>query len=689
MQKYSDVVLGQRGNFMLPVQNAQVTVLTSPGSVAATIYSDNGVTVTSNPVVTDATGRFSFYAANGRYTLLIVYQTTTLTLTDIVLEDDPVNANAAVVVGGTVDATPIGGTTPSTGVFSSLTLAGVTNHGVVLANAPFTTAAPNTAGFALIDNGPGNDPSMKGYQSALSGSQVRPWTAKGQDDLNVLDFTGVIGNGSNDDTTGLQNAMTAAATGGRLLRAHGLTLKITATVTIPPTLRADFSGSVINASAISSGNALVMDGSDAISAGAYPGQFRGLTLLMPLTSGHANPALNVDGLSIQGGAGQASDYGWYDLQIYGFRDNLRFDGPNCYLHHFYRPKIGNAWRRGIAVYASSNSNENYGFFGGSIFNVNNTSFNGTGFYIDPAASTCDVSFIGTSFDYCDVSMNVTNCHINGDGVHFENNNNNPHIAVTFTSGGEKPVIVLKGGQMAGGPGVTSWTGIPVENAAGRPYLITTTQGGANIEIDFVKCGQFITTAPYQTEIIHSTDGIANRKLTVRPALDAVATAGGALPLNLTFLVNNLYVAGAGSSTGWNTSLLGSGNTVAADTVNFVAPDTGSRKITCANGNSGGIYQIIPCKGGDTLCLKSFVQCTGLSGGGGTHRLQFYAPDGTTIFSDIILARQQTANGSFAEVSWYGQVPNGATQVRIWDWVLSGTTIGATVEWSREFAWFYS
>lgn len=42
----------------------------SPGTGAlATLYSDDGVTTTTNPVVTDATGTFGFYVADGRYDL--------------------------------------------------------------------------------------------------------------------------------------------------------------------------------------------------------------------------------------------------------------------------------------------------------------------------------------------------------------------------------------------------------------------------------------------------------------------------------------------------------------------------------------------------------------------------------------------------------------------------------------------
>src|SRR5579859_634007 len=70
MQRYSDVVINQTG---IPVSGANVTVtITNPtcgsGSQAA-LFSDDGVTSTGNPVVTDTLGRFGFYVPTGKYDL--------------------------------------------------------------------------------------------------------------------------------------------------------------------------------------------------------------------------------------------------------------------------------------------------------------------------------------------------------------------------------------------------------------------------------------------------------------------------------------------------------------------------------------------------------------------------------------------------------------------------------------------
>lgn len=123
MQKYINAVASAVGR---PVPGATVTVLTYPGGATATIYSDNGVTPRSNPISTDGNGSFSFYAADGRYSLQIsgpgiVNQT----IPDILLED------------------PIDGGSP--GSFTTLTVA---SAGTVAGSAIQTLATLAASGSA-------------------------------------------------------------------------------------------------------------------------------------------------------------------------------------------------------------------------------------------------------------------------------------------------------------------------------------------------------------------------------------------------------------------------------------------------------------------------------------------------------------------------------------------------------------
>ena len=72
MRKYSDIV------FVVSVPGGQVRApatasvqVNQSGGGAATIYSDDGVTLQANPITTDSSGEYSFYAASGLYDLVI------------------------------------------------------------------------------------------------------------------------------------------------------------------------------------------------------------------------------------------------------------------------------------------------------------------------------------------------------------------------------------------------------------------------------------------------------------------------------------------------------------------------------------------------------------------------------------------------------------------------------------------
>lgn len=546
----------------------------------------------------------------------------------------------------------------------------------------------NTSGISAIYAGLGV---VSGVQQPYTGSVLNTYIKKALDEVSLIDFIGFIGDGVNDDTAAVQAAFTAAASSGKRLNAMGYQIRLTSQVTLPSRLNADFGGSTIIAdAAITSGAAIVIGGNSGLTSGQYPGNIYDLRLVRALSSGHADTTSNVDGISFAPASGQASSMNFYGLQVIGFRDNVRMDGPNTYLIQFFGSTIGFCWRRSIAVYANNNSNENYSFFGGSIFNSNNTSFNGTGVYVDPGASATELNFHGVSFDYCDISANFTNAHVNFLNCHFENNNNNPHVVITSIPGQEKPQLGIVGGSMGGGPGITSWTGIPVEGPNGRPYFITTTGGSCNIVLDACKVGSFYTTIPYQTEIVHSTDGIANRRVDLRPILDASSVLGSALPLTPTNTINLTYLAANGASTGWTVST-GSGNSLSASTSIFQSPDTGSRQVVIgSNASTGSLLQTYPCRPGQTICAKTWVQATGMSSGAVVCiRMQFFAQDGSTVIQDTLSPRNVTANTTgFTELSMFQQVPSGAVTCKVQSYMTGTQTVGAQYNFSNEHVWIW-
>lgn len=89
MQKYQDFIIAAG----IAVSGASVLVRPTGGTSTSVIYSD-GTTTKANPTVTGTDGKFSFYAANGRYDLVYsggIPAIASGTLTDVMLEDVPLS----------------------------------------------------------------------------------------------------------------------------------------------------------------------------------------------------------------------------------------------------------------------------------------------------------------------------------------------------------------------------------------------------------------------------------------------------------------------------------------------------------------------------------------------------------------------------------------------------------------------
>ena len=85
MRKYFDVVFYTNS---LPVVGAYVYVYHADGTLAV-LFSDNGVTPTTNPLKTDSTGFYEFYCVSDTYKLIYVQNGKTLrTLTDVQIYDE-------------------------------------------------------------------------------------------------------------------------------------------------------------------------------------------------------------------------------------------------------------------------------------------------------------------------------------------------------------------------------------------------------------------------------------------------------------------------------------------------------------------------------------------------------------------------------------------------------------------------
>lgn len=90
MQRHSDaVVVKDAAGILRAVSAASVRVNLADTSTAATIYSDNGTTAVANPLTTDSSGRFTFFAADGLYDLVVSGTGfTTYTVEDVELTEE-------------------------------------------------------------------------------------------------------------------------------------------------------------------------------------------------------------------------------------------------------------------------------------------------------------------------------------------------------------------------------------------------------------------------------------------------------------------------------------------------------------------------------------------------------------------------------------------------------------------------
>lgn len=85
MQKYFNTIVNDSGTGL----NGALVRVTQSSGIVASIYSDNGVTPAANPLISDGSGNFQFYAADGTYTLTITYNGKVVkTLAGVVLGSD-------------------------------------------------------------------------------------------------------------------------------------------------------------------------------------------------------------------------------------------------------------------------------------------------------------------------------------------------------------------------------------------------------------------------------------------------------------------------------------------------------------------------------------------------------------------------------------------------------------------------
>lgn len=147
MQKFIETVEGENGR---PVPGASITVYNAGTSTPATIYLSNGGAATANPLTADSTGMFYFYAADGRYDLLVSYAGATRTIYDILLED-PVDANVINATTLTATTGTIGTLNSTTATLTSATIPTLGSTTATISNGTVTTLASTNATVTALN----------------------------------------------------------------------------------------------------------------------------------------------------------------------------------------------------------------------------------------------------------------------------------------------------------------------------------------------------------------------------------------------------------------------------------------------------------------------------------------------------------------------------------------------------------
>ena len=482
--------------------------------------------------------------------------------------------------------------------------------------------------------------------------------------ISLSDF-GPKCDGTSDDTTAVQNWATAVAhfnTPGTAYTA--CSALVSASIVFDPKIDWNLAGlQLIPSASLTSGCLATFGGTQPGYTGIYNGQLNGLRLWQPLitSSGnmHADPSKNLDGLCLGTTASGEGSYqiGLGNLNIQGFRNAVDIVGPNSYIIDFTNPNIGNLWEYGIFADASSNSGEHIDISGGSFYNINNSSFEGTAIW--SSLNPFDFYLSNVSLDYNDIDAFIQGSTLNLVNVHDESNNNLPRVQLSRTGSGVNcSQLSITGGFMGHGSGTLNWTGISAEAANGRPSWITT-DGCSSVTVTGTHVGAYYSS-DQASELVTITDANAaepERVINLSPTDFSTSTFRSGAPLVNSYWLNQLYYNRT-DTTGWTAN----GTTFTWSTAANNPPDTGSFTATVSSATTVSLVQQIPVVAGRHITLRGYIQTPTLTAGSCHIRRQYYEKDGTTLVpgEDQTSTQGPSSAGTTWVLAWFSEtVPAGA------------------------------
>ena len=550
---------------------------------------------------------------------------------------------------------------PAAGAITGAELVPVDQGGVTVQTTTGATGAinPVTAAETAAGLTPVNfrQPSDQSLIQALRYNASTSWDYRTDQRLFEIYLSkyGAVFNGTSDDGPALADAINAiysAGTRRRVIMPSGnLTAKINSGLPLYcGALGIDFNGLILDATGISSGNVLTLNGNGASpysrSSDSLP--YENFVILGDTTAGNTATLISAAGSSTY--PGEISGAVLRNFALYGGAVGISL-GENLYLFFVENFRILNALSVGLDVPAGATAGENVCFRAGQISNTISGSNTGLGIRLQATANDYGIRMQNVSIDYNDQAFEVLGGQLFFDNCYIEMNNTaNPVGAVTLTG-----PAVIAGATFMGGE-------IALSDTTAARVNVLTVAGGAATRIKLLGTRVASNGTP-TAQIVNVTDGGAStvdvQGVTIDNFYKGSSLAG---PLN------RLYNGGfeTGSLAGWNDT----GSSGYTWVVNTANPHSGTYalEITSTGTSASGsiVSGTVPVRPGQQILSDAWLDVTALTAGSVEAIIEFAADTGFSVnYSSVVACGEFTATTSaYTEGNYSGVVPSGVNYARM-------------------------